>query len=205
MKTISSQKKQKTRCKWPRDDERMIHYHDTIWGFPTRDDTEIFQAIVLDTNQAGLSWKIIWHKYDGFRKAYANFNPNKIAKFTTTDAAKLMQNPGIIRNRLKILSTITNAQYFLEIQREFGTFANYIWSFTNHQIIQNNFSSHTQIPSRTEISDAISRDLKKRGFKFVGSTVVYAFMQGIGMVNDHTTDCFLHKPLSKCRLKKNIK
>lgn len=202
---IAKKQTMKSRCAWPGNDEKMIHYHDTIWGVPTWNDQEIFQAIVLDTNQAGLSWKIIWHKYDTFKKAYANFDPKKIAKFTNIQAAKLLQNPGIIRNRLKILSTITNAQHFLEIQKEYGTFANYIWSFTNHAVIQNDFKKHTSIPSSTEVSDTISKDLKKRGFKFIGTTVCYAFMQGIGMVNDHTTECFRHAEIKKMKLKKTTK
>ncbi len=195
----------KIRCAWPGSDEQLIHYHDTIWGVPEWDDNEIFKAIVLDTNQAGLSWKIIWHKRAGFAKAYANFDPKKVARFTDAHVAKLIQEPGIIRNKLKINATITNAQAFLKIQKDFGTFAHYIWSFTDHRPIQNSFSRSQQIPARTEISDRMSRDLKKRGFKFVGSTICYAFMQGIGMVNDHTTNCFRHQEIKNIKLKKNMK
>ncbi len=191
--------KQKIRCHWPGADEQLVHYHDTIWGVPEYDDVEIFKAIVLDTNQAGLSWKIIWHKRDGFAKAYANFDPKKVAKFTDAHIAKLMQEPGIIRNRLKILATIENAKHFLKLQKEFGTFAEYIWSFTDHQVIHNSFSTARQIPARTEISDRMSMDLKKRGFKFVGSTICYAFMQGIGMVNDHTMDCFRYTEIKRMK------
>ena len=199
---MTKKTKELTRCSWPGTDEQMIHYHDTIWGTPTFNDQDIFKAIVLDTNQAGLSWKIIWHKRDGFAKAYANFDPKKVAKFTNIQAAKLMQNPDIIRNRLKILSTITNAQAFLSIQKEFGTFADYIWSFVDHTPIQTNSTKTSHIHSHTPLSDLISKDLKKRGFKFVGSTVCYAFMQGIGMVNDHTTNCFRHSEVKKMKLKK---
>jgi len=192
------------RCSWPGTDDQLIHYHDTIWGVPEHDDREIFKAIVLDTNQAGLSWKIIWHKRTGFARAYANFDPQKVAKFTEQNVQDLMNDPGIIRNRLKIKATITNAQAFLDIQKEFGTFAEYIWSFVDGQTIHNGFNTGAQIPARTEISDRMSVDMKKRGFKFVGSTICYAFMQGIGMVNDHTTDCFRYEEI-KNEVEKNKK
>lgn len=198
-------KKTVQRCPWPGDDEPLIHYHDTIWGTPEFRDKEIWKAIVLDTNQAGLSWKIIWHKYDGFKKAYANFDVKAVSEFTEKDVVRLMQDAGIIRNRLKIRGTIKNAQAFLRIKKEFGTFSKYIWSFVGGVPIQTHLGVTHSIASRTEISDAMSKDLKKRGFTFVGSTVCYAFMQGIGMVNDHRTDCFRHKQvklLAKRPLKK---
>lgn len=186
-------KKEKIRCTWVGDDEKMKLYHDTVWGVPKRADTDIFKAIVLDTNQAGLSWKIILHKRDNFAKAYANFNAKKIARFTEKDIERLMNNVGIIRNRLKITGTIKNAQAFLKTQKEFGTFSKYIWSFVRGKTIYNRWTRITGLPSKTEISDAMSVDMKKRGFTFVGSTICYAFMQGIGMVHDHEVTCFRYK------------
>lgn len=193
------------RCDWVGDDARMQVYHDTVWGVPKWDDRDIFEAIVLDTNQAGLSWKIILHKRDNFAKAYANFNAKKLALFTERDVVQLMKDPGIIRNRLKIRATISNAAAFLKIQKEFGTFANYIWSFVDGKTIQNSWTVQKQVPNTTAISDRMSADLKKRGFKFVGSTICYAFMQGIGMVNDHLVSCHCHaktKKLAQLRSKK---
>lgn len=187
----------KKRCAWPGGDEKLIHYHDTIWGVPEFRDKEIWKAIVLDTNQAGLSWKIIWHKYDGFKNAYANFDVNKVASFTTRDVVRLMKDKNIIRNRLKIAGTIKNAKAFLKTQKEFGTFANYIWSFTKQKPIQTNLHHTAKMSSRNDISDAMSFDLKKRGFTFVGTTICYAFMQGIGMMNDHHVGCFRHKEVKK--------
>jgi DNA-3-methyladenine glycosylase I len=190
-------KKEKIRCVWVGDDEQMRIYHDTVWGVPKHNDGDIFEAIVLDTNQAGLSWKIILHKRDNFARAYANFNANKIARFTEKDVMRLMKDVGIIRNRLKIAGTIKNAQTFLKIQKEFGTFSKYIWSFVGGKVIYNNWTRKTGLPSRTEISDAMSVDMKKRGFTFVGSTICYAFMQGIGMVHDHEVSCFRYKNRKK--------
>jgi len=187
----------KNRCKWPGSDESLIHYHNTIWGVPEFNDKEIWKAIVLDTNQAGLSWKIIWHKYEGFRKAYANFDVKKVSKFTSRDVARLMKDAGIIRNKLKIQGTVKNAKAFLTVQKEFGTFSNYIWSFVNYKPIQTNLHHTAKMSSRNEISDAMSIDLKKRGFTFVGSTICYAFMQGIGMMNDHHMGCFRHKEVKR--------
>ncbi len=186
-------KKEKIRCAWAGNDEQMKTYHDTVWGVPKRDDRDIFEAIVLDTNQAGLSWKIILHKRDNFAKVYRDFNPKEVARFTEKDVERLMENPGIIRNRLKISSTIKNAQEFLKIQKEFGAFSKYIWSFVGGKTIYNAWTRTTGLPSTSSISDTMSFDLKKRGFKFVGSTICYAFMQGIGMVHDHEVTCFCHK------------
>ena len=187
----------KSRCAWVGEDPRMQVYHDTIWGVPKRDDTEIFEAILLDTHQAGLSWKCILHKRDNFAKAFHNFDYKKIAKMTEEDVARLMQDTGIIRNKLKIQSAISNAKAFIEIQKEFGSFAKYIWQFTGGKTKYNNFKTKKHIPTSTKESDAMSADMKKRGFKFVGTTICYAFMQGIGMVHDHTMDCFKFKAVSK--------
>ncbi len=185
---------EKIRCEWVGNDLRMQKYHDTVWGVPKKKDRDIFEAIVLDTHQAGLSWKCILHKRDNFAKAFHNFDAAKVAQMGKHDVARLMQNAGIIRNRLKIESTITNAKSFLIIQKEFGTFSKYIWHFSGGKTIYHSFSPNKKLPSTSTISDAMSIDLKKQGFKFVGSTICYAFMQGIGMVHDHTTNCFRYKP-----------
>lgn len=185
--------KEKIRCLWVGSDPQMQKYHDTVWGVPKKKDRDIFEAIVLDTHQAGLSWKCILHKRDNFAKAFHNFDAIKVAGMGKRDVVKLMQNAGIIRNRLKIESTITNAKHFLEIQKEFGSFSKYIWGFTGGKTIHHSFSPNKKLPPSSAISDAMSNDLKKRGFKFVGSTICYAFMQGIGMVHDHTTNCFRYK------------
>jgi len=178
------------RCAWPGTNELMIQYHDKEWSFPLHDDQKLFEFLVLDAFQAGLSWQIVLKKRKGFEKAFHNFNAKKIAQYKEQDVQRLMQDEGIIRNQLKIRSTITNAQKFLETQKEFGSFDKYIWQFTNHKTIHNKWKSIKEIPAKTKESDAMSLDLKKRGFKFVGSTICYAFMQAAGMVNDHTSDCF---------------
>ena len=181
------------RCNWPSNDELMIKYHDEEWGVPLHDDDKLFEFIILDGFQAGLSWKTILHKRENFRKAFDDFDARKIILYTEDKIQELLQNKGIIRNKLKIRSSITNAQAFLEVQKEFGTFDHYIWQFTNHKTINNNFKSMNDLPATSGESDAMSKDLKKRGFKFVGSTICYAFMQAAGMINDHSTDCFRHK------------
>ncbi|MBP6856058.1 MAG: DNA-3-methyladenine glycosylase I [Candidatus Pacebacteria bacterium] len=191
MKTKKSKENSRVRCPWVGDDERMQVYHDTVWGRPTKDDKEIFKAIVLDTNQAGLSWKCILHKEENFAKAYANFDAKKIAKFNSKDVARLMSDAGIIRNKLKILATISNAQKFLEIQKEYKTFAKYIWQFTGGKSIIKKPKSIKDYRATSLESDAMSKDMKARGFKFVGSTICYAFMQGIGMVVEHSSSCWL--------------
>jgi len=178
------------RCAWPGENELMIQYHDKEWGVPLHEDKKLFEFLILDAFQAGLSWQIILKKRIGFQKAFHNFNAKKIAQYKEQDVQRLMQDEGIIRNQLKIRSTITNAQKFLETQKEFGSFDKYIWQFTNHKTIHNKWKSIKEIPAKTKESDAMSLDLKKRGFKFVGSTICYAFMQAAGMVNDHTSDCF---------------
>ena len=190
----------KKRCAWPGKEEKnklMIKYHDEEWGVPVHDDKKLFEYFLLDTFQAGLSWEIILKKREDFRKAFDNFNPIKIAGYTNQDRKRLLNDAGIVRNRLKIESAIANAQKFLEIQKEFGAFDKYIWQFTKHKTIKNKFKELKELPSKTEESDAMSKDLKERGFKFVGSTICYAFMQGSGMVNDHLIDCFRYKELKE--------
>ena len=184
-----------SRCEWPGENKQMIDYHDREWGKPVHDDRKLFEFLVLDAFQAGISWSIVWNKRKNFRKAFDNFNPSKIAKYSGKDVRRLLQDAGIIRNRLKITCTVTNARKFLEVKKEFGSFDRYIWQFTKHKTINHKLKSLKNIPSRTEESDLMSADLKKRGFKFVGSTICYAFMQAAGMVNDHTVDCFRHGKL----------
>ena len=181
---------EKKRCTWCGNDPLYVDYHDKEWGVPIYDDATLFEFLVLETFQAGLSWITILRKRENFRKAFDGFNYKKIAKYTEQKYEQLLQDAGIIRNRLKIKATITNAQAFLKVQEEFGSFSKYIWEFTNGQPIKNKFVNMQDVPASTALSDTISKDLKKRGFKFVGSTVIYAHMQATGMVNDHTIDCF---------------
>ena len=180
----------KKRCEWTGANELMIKYHDEEWGVPLHDDRKLFEFLVLDAFQAGLSWAIILNKREGFRKAFHNFDYKKIAKYTEKDFDRLVNDVGIVRNRLKIRSAITNAQKFLEIQKEFGSFDKYIWQFVKGRSIKNKIKILKDYKSRTNESDAMSKDLLSRGFKFVGSTICYAFMQAAGMVNDHQIDCF---------------
>ena len=182
-------------CEWPADDELMVKYHDKEWGVPLHDDRKLFEFIVLDSAQAGLSWKTILYRREGYRKAFDNFDPKKIAKYTKKDVKRMLNDKGIIRNRLKIESTITNAQKFLEIQKKFGSFDKYIWQFVAHKPIRNKLRSLKEIPANSKESDSMSKDLKKRGFRFVGSTICYAFMQASGMVNDHIAQCFRYKEI----------
>ena len=182
-----------TRCKWCEKDPLYTKYHDTEWGVPIFDDKKIFEFLLLETFQAGLSWIIILKKRESFRIAFSNFDYKKIAKYSNKKLEKLTLNPNIIRNKLKINAAKTNAISFLKVQKEFGNFSNYIWGFIDNKPIQNNFSSINELPKNSEISNLISTDLKKRGFKFVGSTIIYSQMQAMGMVNDHTTECFRHK------------
>ncbi len=181
------------RCAWPKDDELYISYHDEEWGVPLYDDQKLFEFLTLETFQAGLSWITILRKRENFREAFDHFDYTKVAKYDEQKFDELIQNAGIIRNKLKIKAAINNAQAFIRIREEFGSFSKYIWEFTNGKPIINKFKSMSDIPASTELSDRISKDLKKRGFKFVGSTVIYAHMQATGMVNDHVTDCFRHK------------
>ena len=181
----------KKRCKWANpNNELNCGYHDKEWGIPTHDDKELFEMLILEGAQAGLSWETILKKRENYRKAFDNFDSKKIAKYGEIKKEELLQNEGIVRNRLKIKSAIQNAKVFLEIQKEFGSFDRYIWGFVNNHPIQNKFKSVTELPANTELSDEISKDLKKRGMNFVGSTIIYAFMQAIGMVNDHEVSCF---------------
>ena len=189
--------KAKQRCDWCGVDPIYVEYHDKEWGVPVHDDRKLFEFLILEGAQAGLSWITILKKRDGYRKAFADFDVNKVARFTEKKCEKLLQNPGIVRNRLKVKSAVTNAQAFLKIQEEFGSFDKYIWGFVNGKPIINRFRSVKNVPATSAVSDAMSKDLKERGFKFVGSTICYAHMQATGMVNDHTVDCFRYKPLSK--------
>lgn len=179
----------KIRCSWCEKDDLYRSYHDEEWGKPVYDDETQFEFLILESFQAGLSWYTILSKRDGFRKALDNFDYKKIAKYSDKKVEELMQNPGIVRNRLKVLATISNAQKFMEIQKEFGSFSKYIWDFVGGKPLDNKPKNLKDVAATTEISDALSKDLKKRGFKFLGSTVVYAHMQATGMVNDHIMDC----------------
>jgi DNA-3-methyladenine glycosylase I len=183
----------KTRCSWCEKDDLYRDYHDNEWGNPVYEDDKLFEFLVLETFQAGLSWYTILKKRDNFSKAFDQFNYKKIAQYGDAEIERLMQDAGIIRNGLKIKGTITNAIAFMEIQKEFGSFSNYIWGFTDGKPIDNNPKTLKDVPAVNEISDALSKDLKKRGFKFVGSTVVYAHMQATGMVNDHVEECWKRK------------
>jgi DNA-3-methyladenine glycosylase I len=180
----------KKRCSWCGNDPLYVEYHDTEWGVPVYDDDKLFEFLILETFQAGLSWITVLRKRENFRKALDNFDYKKIAKYGESKYDELLQDAGIIRNKLKIRATISNATAFMEIQKEFGSFSKYIWSFTNGKPIKNKFKKLSEAPATTELSDQLSKDLKKRGFKFVGSTVIYGHMQATGMVNDHMTDCF---------------
>jgi DNA-3-methyladenine glycosylase I len=186
----------RSRCGWPRS-ELALRYHDKEWGVPLRDDRKIFEFLVLDAAQAGLSWEIILRKREGFRAAFDDFDPHKIARYDARRVRKLLADPGIIRNRLKIESAIANARAFLQVQEQCGSFASYIWQFVDGRPLVHHRRSLQAVPARTPQSDAMSKVLKKRGFKFVGSTICYAFMQAAGMVNDHTVGCFRHAPLAK--------
>ena len=178
------------RCNWTNNNSYNIGYHDTEWGVPVHNDLKLFEFLLLDAFQAGLSWLTILKKRENFKFAFDNFDYKKIANYEEKKITELINNSGIIRNKLKIRSSITNAQSFIKIQEEFNTFDNYIWGFVNHKTIKNTFKSWEEIPATSKESDAMSKDLKKRGFKFVGSTICYAFMQAAGMVNDHEVSCF---------------
>jgi DNA-3-methyladenine glycosylase I len=188
---------QQAGCTWPGEDTLMLQYHDTEWGVPLHDDQKIFEFMVLDAFQAGLSWRTVLYKREAFRKAFADFKPEKIARFKEADFERLVNDAGIIRNKQKIAATINNAQRFLEVQKEFGSFDKYIWSFTGGKTVTNKHKHTAEIPPRSAESDAMSKDLIKRGFKFVGSTICYAFMQAAGMVNDHLVSCSRHKAVAR--------
>ncbi|HJS65996.1 MAG TPA: DNA-3-methyladenine glycosylase I [Nitrospiraceae bacterium] len=181
----------KTRCGWVGGKPHFIVYHDHEWSVPIHDDRRHFEMLLLEGAQAGLTWETILLRRDGYRRAFAEFDPKKVARFTATKKALLLKNPGIIRNRLKIDSAVTNAQAFLAVQKEFGSFDRYVWQFVDGKPKVNRWARMPQVPSTSPESDTLSKDLKKRGFRFVGSTIIYAYMQASGLVNDHTADCFL--------------
>jgi DNA-3-methyladenine glycosylase I len=185
-----------SRCVWATDDPLYISYHDREWGTPLHDDRGLFELLILEGAQAGLSWITILRKRESYRAAFDDFSPDKVAQYSEGKLAQLLADPGIIRNRLKIEAAVLNARAFLEVQREFGSFDKYIWQFVNHTPLQNKRRSMSEVPSSSKESDAMSRDLRKRGFKFVGTTICYAFMQATGMVNDHLVDCFRHSELA---------
>ncbi len=183
-----------TRCKWAEGvGLNYIEYHDTEWGVPVHDDRVQFEFLLLEGAQAGLSWSTILNKRDGYRKLFADFDVQKVARFTKPRVEKILLNPAVVRNRLKVESAVTNAKAFIAVQEEFGSFSDYIWGFVDGRPIQNRFKKDSDIPATSSESDALSKDLKKRGFKFVGSTIIYAHMQATGLVNDHVTSCFRHK------------
>ena len=184
------------RCTWAKS-ELAITYHDEEWGVPLHDDRGLFEFLVLEGAQAGLSWDTVLRKRDAYRKAFDNFEPAKVARYSEPKREKLLLNEGIIRNRLKIASAVSNAKAFLNVQKEFGSFDKYIWVFVGGKPIVNKVKGHGDVPAKTEVSDAISKDLKKRGFNFVGSTIMYAFMQATGMVNDHLVTCFRYKEIAR--------
>ncbi|HEY0222564.1 MAG TPA: DNA-3-methyladenine glycosylase I [Lactovum miscens] len=187
---------EKTRCDWCLSSENMMQYHDTFWGTPLHDDQELYAKLVLDLNQAGLSWNTILNKTENFYAAFDNFNIEKVAKYDDTDRERLIQNEGIIRNKLKVNAAIVNAQKVLAIQKEFGSFDAYLWGFVNRKVVENHLSDEASRPASTELSDRISKDMKKRGFKFTGTTVIYAYLQAVGIVNDHLTSCFRYQELT---------
>ncbi|MHA7647614.1 DNA-3-methyladenine glycosylase I [Nitrosopumilus sp. S4] len=182
----------KNRCDWAKE-EPNVSYHDNEWGRPVHDDQKLFEFLILEGAQAGLSWTTILKRRDGYRKAFSNFKPELVSKFTQKDVKKLLNDPSIIRNTLKINSAINNARQFLQIQKEFGSFDSYLWGFVNHKPIKNNFKKISELPASTEISTKLSNDLKQRGFTFVGPTICYALMQAVGLVNDHMSYCYLFK------------
>jgi DNA-3-methyladenine glycosylase I len=185
----------KRRCAWVGDDVLMIEYHDTEWGVPVHNDRTLFEFLILEGAQAGLSWSTVLKKRENYQKAFSNFNVSKIARYTKRDVRRLLADSGIIKNRLKIAATITNARRFLEIKKQFGSFDTYIWQFVDYKPIQHTFRTLQEVPARTKESDEMSADLKKRGFTFVGSTICYAFMQAVGMVNDHISSCFRYREI----------
>ncbi|MEJ2275541.1 MAG: DNA-3-methyladenine glycosylase I [Woeseiaceae bacterium] len=186
------------RCRWAEGVSLdYIRYHDEEWGVPVCDDRTQFEFLILEGAQAGLSWSTILNKRAGYRRAFADFDPAKVARFTKKRVEKLLQDPSIVRNRLKVESTVTNARAFLRVQEEFGSFSDYIWAFVDGRPVQNRFRRDSDIPATSAVSDALAKDLKKRGFRFVGSTIMYAHMQATGLVNDHVVGCFRHKPCAR--------
>ncbi len=187
------------RCAWATDKGPEKEYHDREWGVPVHDDRLLFEFLILEGAQAGLSWSTILNKRDGYRKAFDNFDAQKVAEYSDKKVQELLQNPEIVRNRLKVNAAVTNAKAFLKIHEQYGSFDSYIWLFTGGKVIQNTWSKLTDIPATTKESDAMSKELKNKGFKFVGSTICYAFMQAVGMVNDHTTDCFRYSEILRLK------
>lgn len=185
----------KIRCAWTTQDSIYLDYHDKEWGVPIHDDQKLFEFLILEGAQAGLSWLTILKRRDNYRTCFDNFDPNKIARYSSNKIEKLLQNPAIIRNRLKVEATVINAKAYLNLLSEWDSFADYIWHFVENKPIKNHWKTLKQVPAKTNISDIMSKDLKKRGFKFVGSTICYAFMQAVGMVNDHTVDCFRYREI----------
>ena len=195
----------KRRCKWAEGiSDAYVEYHDTEWGVPVYDDRTQFEFLLLEGAQAGLSWSTILNKRDGYRKAFAGFDVEKVARFTPKRIERLLADPGIVRNRLKVQSAVNNAKAFIAVQKEFGSFSRYIWRFVDGRPVQNRFRKDGDIPATSPASDALSKDLKQRGFKFVGSTIVYAHMQATGLVNDHVVGCFRHQPCARLAKKKFI-
>jgi len=187
MRTVSSRRQ---RCPWAGNDQAYLRYHDTEWGVPCRRDRQLFELLVLEGMQAGLSWLTVLKKRAAFRAAFAEFDPSRVARFTSHQTKQLLKDPGIIRNRLKIKAAIQNARAFLKVQQEFGSFAAYLWSFVGGRPVLNHFKTMRQVPARTPLSDALSKDLKQRGFSFVGSTICYTYLQATGVVHDHLVGCF---------------
>lgn len=186
----------KLRCPWAQEGNELYEqYHDKEWGVPVHDDTKHFEFLILEAAQAGLSWITILKRREGYRKAFSNFDPQKVARYDAKKIEALLQDPGIIRNRLKVESAVNNANYFIEIQKEFGSFDTYVWQFVGGEPIINRPKTLKEVPAETRESKALSKDLKRRGFRFVGPTVMYAYMQAVGLVNDHLVGCFRHKPL----------
>ncbi len=193
-------KKHLERCTWSgAGDEQYVAYHDEEWGVPVHDDRKQFEFLTLESAQAGLSWATVLRKRENYRRVFANFDPEKVARFTAKQIEKLLLDPGIIRNRLKVQAAVTNARNFLDVQEEFGTFDKYIWSFVDGRPIRNSWATHKQVPATSRESDALSKDLKQRGFQFVGSTIIYPHMQAVGMVNDHLVTCFRHKAVKRLK------
>ena len=185
---------ERVRCGWvPTGDPEYVRYHDDEWGRPVRDDQRLFEMLTLEGAQAGLSWSTILRKRTAYRKAFAAFDPAKVARFDLRRRTALLQDPSIVRNRLKVDSTVTNAQAFLAVQREFGSFSRYLWDWVGGRPVLNGWRMRSQVPASSELSDRISRDLKQRGFRFVGSTIIYAYLQAVGVVNDHTAGCYLYE------------
>ena len=187
----------KIRCPWPDGDEKMMKYHDEVWGVPVHDDQKLFAKLSLDLMQAGLMWRTILHKQENFEKAFDNFHIETVAGYDEDKYNELMQDAGIVRNRLKIRAIINNAARVMEVQKEFGSFDAYLWGFVNGNTVKNAWQTLDEVPASTPLSDAISKDMKKRGFRFVGTTIIYAFLQAVGIVNDHLTSCFRYEEVEQ--------